>query len=102
LIVRTSFGPNVFPYAKAFCDQWTSRLSVDQFAEKLVELVSSDATGVLHVGGPRRTVYEYACSLDGTKEIQKLSIHDVAFSVPVDTSLDCRRHEELKSAQSCS
>ena len=98
LIVRTSFGPNVFPYEKAFCDQWTSRLSVDQFAQKLVHLIPSSATGVLHVGGPRRTVYEYARSLDGAKEIQPLSIHDVNFSVPVDTSLDCRRYTELKSA----
>jgi dTDP-4-dehydrorhamnose reductase len=99
LIVRTSFGPNVFPYPKAFCDQWTSRLSVDQFAAKLVALIPGDATGVLHVGGPRRTVYDYARSLDETKEIQKLSIHDVGFSVPVDTSLDCRRYAELKTAQ---
>ena len=30
LIVRTSFGPNVFPYEKAFADQWTSRESVER------------------------------------------------------------------------
>jgi dTDP-4-dehydrorhamnose reductase len=95
LIVRTSFGPNVFPYEKAFCDQWTSRESVDQFARKLVNLIDHDVTGVIHVGGPRRTVHEYASSLGGDKEIQKLSIHEVNFSVPVDTSLDCQRYAQL-------
>jgi dTDP-4-dehydrorhamnose reductase len=28
LIIRTTFGPNVFPYPKAFVDQWTSRENV--------------------------------------------------------------------------
>jgi dTDP-4-dehydrorhamnose reductase len=92
LIVRTSFGPNVFPYEKAFADQWTSRESVGQFARKLVRLFDCDLSGILHVGGPRRTVYEYACSLDPAKEIQKLSVRDVNFSVPVDTSLNCQRY----------
>jgi len=88
LIVRTSFGPNVFPYEKAFADQWTSRESVGQFARKLVLLLSREITGVVHVGGPRRTVYEYACSLNPSKDIKKLSVRDVNFSVPVDTSLN--------------
>ena len=92
LIVRTSFGPNVFPYEKAFCDQWTSRECVDRFAEKLLRLVQSDMTGVVHVGGPRRTVHEYACSLDGKRGIERLSVRDVAFKVPVDTSLNSERY----------
>jgi dTDP-4-dehydrorhamnose reductase len=95
LIVRTSFGPNVFPYEKAFCDQWTSRESVDQFARKLVNLVRHEIVGVVHVGGARQTVYDYACSLDGGKEIKKLSIHEVGFAVPADTSLNCARYQEL-------
>ncbi|MGO8746879.1 MAG: SDR family oxidoreductase [Thermoguttaceae bacterium] len=97
LIVRTTFGPNVFPYEKAFVDQWTSRQSVREIAVKLVPLLESDATGVVHVGGPRRTVYEYASSLDPAKPIQKLSIHEVSFRVPVDTSLNCRRYDALLS-----
>jgi len=94
LIVRTTFGPNVFPYEKAFVDQWTSRESVREVARKLVRLFDGDLTGVIHVGGGRRTVYEYARSLDASKPIGELSIHDVSFPVPVDTSLDCRRYNE--------
>lgn len=95
LVVRTTFGPNVFPYEKAFSDQWTSRQSVTQIAAKLAKLLESDVTGTIHVGGPRRTVHDYACSLDPAKTIHKLSIHEVNFRVPVDTSLDCTRYEQL-------
>lgn len=96
LIVRTTFGPNVFPYEKAFVDQWTSRESVSQIAAKLVRLLEHDVTGVIHLGGPRRTVYDYACSLDPSRSIQELSIHDVSFRVPVDTSLNCERYRSLE------
>ncbi len=99
LIVRTSFGPNQFPYPQAFVDQWTSRESVARFARKLVRLLDQDLAGVIHVGGPRRTVYEYARSLDPSKEIQTLSIRDVNFRVPVDTSLNCDRYLALNRIQ---
>ena len=94
LIVRTTFGPNVFPYPKAFVDQWTSRQSVAVIARKILRLAESDRTGVVHVGGPRRTVHEYAMSLDPTREIGRLSVNDVNFKVPVDTSLNCDRYRQ--------
>jgi dTDP-4-dehydrorhamnose reductase len=95
LIIRTSFGPNVFPYPKAFVDQWTSRESVSVIARKIVPLIDKDMTGVIHVGGKRKTVYEYAKGLDESKEIGKLAIKDVSFSVPVDTSLNCEKYRGL-------
>jgi len=95
LIVRTTFGPNVFPYEKAFIDQWTSRESVSVIAEKISQLIEKDITGVIHIGGKRKTVFEYATSLDATRDIGKLSKNDVAFDVPVDTSLNCDKYNEL-------
>jgi len=97
LIIRTSFGPNVFPYEKAFTDQWTSRLSVGQVVPKMIELIESGATGTYHVGAQRRTVFEYAKSLDAQKEIKELSTSEVNFTVPKDTSLDCAKFEKLIS-----
>jgi dTDP-4-dehydrorhamnose reductase len=94
LIVRTSFSPDVFPYEKAFVDQWTSRESVSTFAKKLNRLIDSSVTGVMHVAGPRRTVFDYAKSLDPSKAIGKLSIADVNFHAPIDTSLNCERYVE--------
>ena len=95
LIIRTTFGPNFFPYEKAFIDQWTSRESVSVIALKISKLIDKDITGVLHVGGGRRTVFEFAKSLDETRDIKELSIGDVNFVVPVDTSLDCDRYSEV-------
>ncbi len=93
LIIRTSFGPDVFPYPKAFSDQWTSRQSVSATARQMLRAIEAGVTGVLHIGGQRRTVLEYARSLDQSREIGALSVKDVTFSVPVDTSLDTSRYE---------
>jgi len=95
LIIRTTFGPDVFPYEKAFVDQWTSRESVSVIAGMISKLVDIDATGVVHVGGKRKTVMEFANSLDPSKQIGDLSINDVSFSVPVDTSLNVDKYNEL-------
>jgi len=98
LIVRTTFGPNVFPYEKAFVDQWTSRQSVGEIAAKVVALLQRDVRGVIHVGGPRRTVFEYARSLDPERPLQPLSVSEVSFRVPSDTSLNTGRYDALMGA----
>lgn len=95
LIVRTTFGPDEFPYPRAFSDQWTSRESVSEIAAKLVPLILGDATGVVHVGGPRRTVLEYAQSLSPDKEIGALRRDEVSFPVPRDVSLKLDRYQRL-------
>ncbi len=95
LVIRTTFGPDVFPYEKAFVDQWTSRESVSVIAGMISNLVDTDLTGVIHVGGKRKTVMEFANSLDPSKQIGDLSINDMSFSVPVDTSLNIDKYNEL-------
>jgi len=89
LIIRTTFGPNVFPFEKAFVDQWTSRESVAVIAGMIASVLGKEVTGTIHVGGNRKTVFAYAKGLDPQKDIKELSIHDVNFAVPVDTSLNC-------------
>lgn len=95
LIIRTSFGPNTFPFPKAFIDQWTSRVSVREVAGKVLALLATDANGVVHVGGPRRTVYQYAKSLDPKGQVGELSVDAMKFRVPRDTSLDSSRFDRL-------
>ncbi|RPJ09754.1 MAG: NAD-dependent epimerase/dehydratase family protein [Spirochaetaceae bacterium] len=99
LIIRTTFGPVPFPYEKAFTDQWTSRESVVTVSRMIVALLDRNVTGVVHVGGKRKSVHEYAASLDSSRTIGKLSIKDVAFSVPVDTSLDCTRFKRIMEGE---
>jgi len=108
LIVRTTFGSNIFPYGKAFIDQWTSRESVSVIASKISKVIDlvlaeraiagKDLTGVIHIGGKRKTVFEYAKSLNPTKDIGELSINDVCFNAPVDTSLNCDKYNEVIEA----
>jgi dTDP-4-dehydrorhamnose reductase len=95
LIIRTTFGSNIFPYEKAFTDQWTSREGVSVIAKKIIFLLKKDITGVIHVGGKRKTVFDYAMSLDGNRKIEKISIKDVDFKVPVDTSLNSSRYDSI-------
>lgn len=95
LIIRTTFGPVPFPYEKAFIDQWTSRESVDRIVAMIIPLLSMDLRGVVHVGGPRKTVYDYAVGLDPQRNIGKISTNEVAFKVPFDTSLDCSYYQSL-------
>ncbi|HUI28804.1 MAG TPA: sugar nucleotide-binding protein [Candidatus Acidoferrales bacterium] len=88
VIIRTSFGPDEFPYDKAFVDQWTSRESVSMIAKMMLKIIESDYRGVIHIGGERKTVYNYALNLSPDKKIGRLSTSEVSFKVPNDTSLD--------------
>ena len=91
LIIRTSFGEDVFPYEKAFIDQWTSREKVSIIAKKIVKLIKSDLTGIINIGGYRKTVYEYA--KESKPNVGKLRRNEVDFKVPKDTSLDCSKYK---------
>ncbi|MBN1663346.1 MAG: sugar nucleotide-binding protein [Deltaproteobacteria bacterium] len=95
IIVRTTFGPDVFPYEKAFVDQWTSRESVSITARMIAALLDKDFKGTVHVGGKRKSVFAYAKGLDSKKDIKELSIHEIDFTVPADTSMNCDLYNGL-------
>ena len=95
VIIRLSFGPDIFPYEAAFIDQWTSRESVSKIAQKIKKiLLKKNFTGVIHVGSKRRTVMEYAKDLDPQKEIKDLSLNNVSFKAPKDTSLNTDKYDK--------
>ena len=93
VIIRLSFGPDIFPYKAAFTDQYTSRESASVIAKKIKNIVVSDFKGVIHIGGDRKSVYEYALSL-GAENIDKISIKDMSVKMPTDTSLDCSLYKQ--------
>lgn len=95
LIIRTTFGPNIFPYDNAFIDQWTSREKVSVIAGLIIKLIKKNALGIYHVGGKRKTVFEYAKKVSPLKNTGKISIKDVTFKLPKDTSLDCSKQNKL-------
>ncbi len=95
LIIRTTFGPNVFPYENAFVDQWTSREKVSVVAGLILKLVKKGAVGTYHVGGKRKTVYAYSQKVSPKKKIGKISIKDMPFVLPKDTSMNCNKMNKL-------
>ena len=99
LIIRTTFGPKEFPYGKAFNDQYTSRESVDIIANMIVKLLKKEATGIYHVGGKRKSVYEYAKSLPNSEKVGSFSKTELSYVTPDDTSLDTSKYRELFSSE---
>lgn len=95
LIIRTSFGSSLFAYPAAFADKWSSKEYVDVAAQKILQATLSPATGVLNIGGPRRTLYEYARERNpGVKKIEReQSKHES----PADTSLDLKKWHDMQS-----
>ena len=89
LIVRGSFGRVPFPGDRAFDDQWTTRLPVGEFAQRLVDIVEQDPPlfGVVHIAGKRQTVLEYARSVSPGKEIVASKRSEAPLPLPKDTSL---------------
>lgn len=87
VIIRMSFGPDVFPYKAAFIDQYTSREPASEIIKKIKNIVFSSFKGVIHIGGSRKSVYDYALSI-GAESIDAISIKDMNVKMPKDTSLD--------------
>ena len=91
LIIRTSFCQNQFPYEKAFVDQYTSRDYVDILAKHILSASLSSKKGIIHIGTERKTVYDLAKRRK--PNVGKLSIKDVNFNAPKDTSLRINQSE---------
>jgi len=85
LCIRTSFVPNEFPHAAAFRDQHTTRDYVDVIGPLVLKASLSGKKGIAHVGTEKKTVYELARRRK--KDVKEISIVDVNFYLPPDTSL---------------
>ena len=94
LIIRTSFGDNYFPYPVAFSDKWSSKEYVDLIALDILEAARSPLTGIINIGGPRRTIYEYAVIRNC--DVRRIKREDSVFESPTDTSLNLSRWQQYK------
>ncbi len=86
LIIRTSFGSSQFDYPAAFADKWSSKEYVDVAAPKILRAALGPITGVLNIGGPRRTIYEYAKARN--PDVKKIERAQGAHDSPADSSLN--------------
>ncbi|MGB5511853.1 MAG: sugar nucleotide-binding protein [Woeseiaceae bacterium] len=93
LIIRTSFGASRFDYPQAFTDKWSSKDYVDRIAPKILKATTGTVRGVLNIGGPRRTIYDYA--VERNPDVSKATLSDASLDSPVDTSLNLDKWESL-------
>ena len=85
LSIRSGFKSLPFAHEKAFIDQWTSGVFIDERAKEIIELSLGDKTGLVHVGGKRRTVYDMIKPVK--PDVGKISINDIDLRIPKDVSL---------------
>ena len=96
LSVRLSFN-ETWPYPKAFTDRFTSKLPVAEAASQLAEAALSEARGVLHLGGPRRSYLDFARSLGADVQPMTMAGLDSVDPLPIDTSLNCERWHAIRT-----
>lgn len=85
LSIRTSFVPKDFPHPAAFSDQYTTRDYVDVISKFIKNLTTSNKLGIVHVGTKKKSVFELA--KQRRRDVKKISIHQMDFHLPEDTSL---------------
>lgn len=97
LIIRTSFGSDVFPYKEAFTDKWTSKDYVSIIAPLILEAALSPITGVLNIGTDRKTLFDYASAKN---DVRAVKMNESSHSTPYDTSMNLQKWMDYKSDKS--
>ena len=97
LILRPAFrhdGP--WPFPSAFTDAYRSAVWLSQLLPDMVSaILMPDLTGILHMGGPRRSVYDMAREV--SPEVLPGKLEDFkGWRVGRDLTLDCGRWERVK------
>lgn len=87
IIIRTSFGDNIFPYSGAFDNLYTSKDYVDVIAKMIIDIIPSKYIGVLNIGTYKKTIYEFAN--------KKNIINRISLPTPKDFSLNCDLYDKL-------
>lgn len=88
LIIRLSFFSDIFPYEKAFVDQFATRITVTDAAHRIKSLIENQKIGLNHISGERRSVYDFAMATSAGKYIHPILLSDDPLIRPKDTSLE--------------
>lgn len=96
LIIRCEFSQVPWHNSYAFTDQYASRQDVTTIAYKICRLFAKGATGIYNVGGKRRSIYQYAKSLDKDKKISRCKTKDFAtVPLPRDSSVNIHKYNKF-------
>lgn len=90
LAIRTSFYSRL-DLQSAATDAFTSKMPIHECAALIAALSTSTATGVVNVGGPRRSLYEIAVEFNPRVQAINRSAVKLSYILPHDVSLNCDR-----------
>jgi len=94
LIIRTSFKPSEWKYAKAFSDLFTSADYIDIIADKISFLIAKNAKGIYNVGTERKSIYELAKQRNPI--VQSMSKNEIVnVQLPTDISMNLDKYNEF-------
>jgi dTDP-4-dehydrorhamnose reductase len=95
LILRTAMCQNPFPHKEALVDVEKSVISQDEAAKILFDLL--DNTGIINVGGPPKSMYEFIKKTNpNIKKIYLNDIKDVEMSF---ATMDCSRMQNILTGE---
>lgn len=89
LIIRTTFGARPCDYDRAAIDKITSKQYVDIAAPQILALAQSNLTGIVNLGGPAITMFDYA--RESRPDVRPIKRSEIKDPIPADTSLDLAR-----------
>lgn len=86
LVVRTEFCGKDFPFDTAYTDKWSSKDYIDILVPKLLDACLSDKKGICHIGGPRKSFYDFA--LERNPNVKPGSVKELVKTSPVPILID--------------
>lgn len=95
LVVRVPFRRSPWPYDNAWTDQWTSCRWADEAAADVLKAADMKVSGVLHIGGERRSIYDLARSIKS--DVKPGTIDTCRIRLPKDTSLDSSKWHSISA-----
>jgi len=97
LIIRTNYvARKPWPYPEAFTDRFSTYLFADQVAKAIVELLSENFNGILHITGDKKiSMFELAKLT--TPNVKPITLENYSGpTLNVDMSLDTKRWKKYK------
>jgi len=92
LIIRTNYvAKKLWPYPEAFTDRFSTYLFADQVAKAIVEILSENFNGILHITGDKK-ISMFDLAKITTSDVKPITMVDYSGpALNVDMSLDSKR-----------
>jgi dTDP-4-dehydrorhamnose reductase len=89
LIIRSAHSPRPFRHEKAVIDCIKSGIYVDDAAKLILKMLHNGTTGIVNLGGPASTVYDFA--KESRPDVVEILRSDIKETIPNDVSMNLRK-----------